>query len=101
MPGVGPGQRYGVPGRRRVGPRAGLRHNPAKLLLDPYARAIEGEVPWGPGVYGHVVDDGLRGDGDPRSDRDSAADMPRCVVVDDDVRLGRRPPAGRVAQRDA
>ena len=34
-----------------------MRHNPAQLLMDPYARAIEGEVRWGPSVYGHVVDD--------------------------------------------
>jgi glycogen operon protein len=45
-------------------PDQGLRHNPAKLLLDPYAKAIEGKVRWGPEVYGHVVDVRWHGDGE-------------------------------------
>ncbi|GGB85177.1 glycogen debranching protein [Knoellia flava TL1] len=83
VPDVGVGQRYGF----RVGgawdPEQGMRHNPAQLLMDPYARAIEGEVRWGPSVFGHVVDDEeWRGDGTAPSDTDSAPDMPRSVVVD-------------------
>jgi glycogen operon protein len=89
VPGVGVGQRYGF----RVGgpwdPEQGMRHNPAKLLMDPYARAIDGEVRWGPSVYGHVVDEhGWSGDGSTPSDSDSAPDMPRSVVVDDSFDWG-------------
>ena len=52
VPGVGPGQSYGY----RVGgpwdPARGLRCNPAKLLLDPYAKAVSGTVTFGPEVLG-------------------------------------------------
>ncbi len=83
VPGVRAGQRYGIRADGAWDPEAGLRHNPAKLLLDPYAKALEGDVRWGPAVYGHVVDDHWRGDGELRSDLDSRSDVPRCVVVDD------------------
>ncbi|WP_353950780.1 glycogen debranching protein GlgX [Knoellia sp. S7-12] len=83
VPDVTVGQRYGF----RVGgawdPEQGLRHNPNQLLMDPYARAIEGEVRWGPSVYGHVVDHTTwHGDGSAPSETDSAPDMPRSVVID-------------------
>ena len=80
---MGPGQRYNVRVAGEWSPDTGLRHNAAKLLLDPYARAVEGEVTWGPEVYGHVVDDAWHGDGELRSDLDSRGNVPRCVVVDD------------------
>lgn len=80
--GVGPGQRYGFRAHGPWSPEEGHRHNPAKLLMDPYARALEGTVTWGPEVFGHVVDQGWRGDGSSRDDRDSAAYVPRSVVVD-------------------
>ena len=72
-------------GQRRTGYRAdgpwdparGLRCNPAKLLLDPYARAITGEVHFGPEVLGYAV-----GEPDEASTLDSAAHVPRSVVVD-------------------
>ncbi len=95
IPGVGPGQRYGFRVYDSWDPSLGLRHNGAKLLLDPYAKAIEGEVQWGPAVYGHVVDDRWIGDGETLSELDSAPSMPRCVVIDDhfdwegDTALGR------------
>src|SRR5665647_571107 len=82
VPGLGAGQRYGV---RAVGPwlpEEGLRYNADKLLLDPCARAIEGQVTWRPEVFGHVVDAQLRGDPDIRDLRNSAAYVPRAVVVD-------------------
>lgn len=47
LPGIGPGQRYGYRVHGAWDPGAGLWCNPAKLLLDPYATAIEGEVIWG------------------------------------------------------
>ena len=81
---MGPGQRYNVRVAGEWSPDTGQRHNAAKLLLDPYARAVEGEVRWGPEVYGHVVDDAWHGDGELRSDLDSRGHVPRCVVVDDE-----------------
>ncbi|GAA4400341.1 glycogen debranching protein GlgX [Fodinibacter luteus] len=83
VPGVRAGQRYGVRVHGTWDPDQGLRHNPAKLLLDPYARAVEGEVRWGPEVHGHVVNKSWHGDGELRSDLDSRGHVPRCVVVDD------------------
>jgi isoamylase len=77
LPGVGPGQRYGYRVHGPWDPASGVRCNPAKLLLDPYALAIEGDVRWAPAVYGHVV--GLP---DTRDETDSAAFVPRSVVVD-------------------
>ena len=79
VPGVGPGQSYGY----RVGgpwdPARGLRCNPAKLLLDPYAKAISGTVSFGPEVLGQDVTD----PGKPSS-LDSSAHVPRSLVVDPD-----------------
>ena len=77
VPGVGPGQAYGY----RVGgpwhPSRGLRCNPAKLLLDPYAKAISGTVTFGPEVLGHDP-----ADPDAPSTLDSSAHVPRSLVVD-------------------
>jgi glycogen operon protein len=83
VPGLGAGARYGVRAYGPWEPAHGLRYNPAKLLLDPYARAIDGRVTWCPEVYGHVVDAHLQGDPDVQDTRDSAAYIPRAVVVDD------------------
>ena len=83
VPDVRPGQRYNLRVDGAWDPERGLRHNAAKLLLDPYARAIEGEVSWGPEVFGHVVDATWGGDGELPSALDSRAHVPRCVVVDD------------------
>jgi glycogen operon protein len=77
VPGVGPGQAYGY---RVTGPydlARGLRCNPAKLLIDPYARAVSGEVAFGPEVYGYAV-----GDPDVPSALDSAGNVQRSLVVD-------------------
>ena len=83
VPGVAAGQRYGFRAHGDWHPDQGLRHNPAKLLLDPYAKALDGKVRWGPEVYGHVVTKGWHGDGELISDLDSRANMPRGVVIDD------------------
>ena len=75
--GVGPGQLYAYRVYGRYEPQQGLRFNPSKLLIDPYAKAITGELRWGPEVYGYQP-----GSEDlVKSDLDSAACMPRCVVV--------------------
>jgi glycogen operon protein len=84
LPGVGPGQRYGLRADGPWRPAEGLRYNPAKVLLDPYARAVEGEVSWTPAVFAHGVDRRLKGDDLVRSNLDSAGAVPRCVVVDED-----------------
>src|SRR6476660_5217799 len=81
LPGVGPGQRYGLRADGAWRPADGLRYNPYTLLLDPYARAIEGDVRWTPEVFAHRVDARLRGDDVVRGSLDSAKSMPRCVVV--------------------
>jgi len=53
LPNVGPGQRYGYRVHGDYAPDRGARCNPRKLLLDPYARAIEGDVRWNRACYGY------------------------------------------------
>jgi glycogen operon protein len=77
LPDIGPGQLYGLRVHGPWDPAAGLRCNPAKLLLDPHATAVSGEVAWGEAVFGHRFDDPSA-----RNDQDSAAAMPKCVVTD-------------------
>jgi glycogen operon protein len=77
VPGVGAGQAYGYRATGPYDPGRGARCNPAKLLLDPYSLATRGEVRFGPEVLGHVPDDP-----DTPSTLDSAAHVPRSVVVD-------------------
>ncbi|GHB09892.1 glycogen debranching protein GlgX [Streptomyces termitum] len=76
LPGVMPGQRYGFRVHGPYAPERGLRCNPAKLLLDPYARAMSGSVDWGEAVYGYPF-----GRPDARSDLDSAPHTMTSVVV--------------------
>jgi glycogen operon protein len=77
LPEVGPGQYYAYRVHGAWDPHNGRRHNPAKLLIDPYAKAIEGEVRWKDrAVYAQ-----LAGEPDVRDDTDSAPYMPKCVVV--------------------
>ena len=75
LPEARPGQRYGFRVHGPWDPASGSRCNPAKLLLDPYARAIVGDVHWHPAVYGHVPEDPNRPD-----DQDSAPYVPRSVL---------------------
>ena len=56
LPDVGPGQRYGYRVHGEWNPSAGLVLNPCKLLLDPYARALEGTPRLGPEIFAHEVD---------------------------------------------
>ena len=78
LPGVGPGQAYGFRVHGPWAPAEGHRCNPAKLLLDPYAYAVSGEVKPGSAVLPYA--DGSEGDA--ISDEDSAPHMPRSIVVD-------------------
>ncbi|MET9676621.1 glycogen debranching protein GlgX [Streptomyces sp. NPDC006482] len=85
VPGIGAGQRYGYRVHGRWDPWTGARWNPAKLLLDPYARAVEGDFGLPPEVYGHVRDWPQQHVADTvRDDRDSAPYVPKGVVVQDD-----------------
>jgi glycogen operon protein len=82
VPGVGPGQLYGYRVHGPYAPHQGARFNPAKLLIDPYAKQIDGAVDWAAAnvlPYPPSVDP----DADLEIDEtDSAAAMPKCVVVD-------------------
>ncbi|MFD9244405.1 glycogen debranching protein GlgX [Streptomyces sp. NPDC059556] len=94
VPGVGAGQRYGYRVHGRWDPWTGARWNPAKLLLDPYARAVDGDFTLPPEVYGHVRDWPQQHVADTvRDERDSAPHVPKGVVVldDDDWSDDRRP----------
>jgi isoamylase len=77
VPGAGPGQAYGYRVDGPWDPARGLRCNPAKLLLDPYARAISGSVSFGPEVLGQDKADPAK-----PSMLDSAGHVPRSLVVD-------------------
>jgi len=80
LPDARPGQRYGYRVHGPYAPDAGHRFNPNKLLLDPYAKQIVGELKWAPHLFGYTI--GHR-DRDLSFDkRDSAAYMPRCAVID-------------------
>jgi isoamylase len=76
IPNIEPGQRYGYRVYGPNDPRAGQRCNPNKLLLDPYAKAIDGSFEWDQSLFGYNF-----GDPDSRNDDDSAAGMPKCVVI--------------------
>ena len=82
LPGVGPGQRYGYRVYGRYAPEEGHRFNPTKLLIDPYAKAIEGAVQWdAANVLPYTPDDTADADLEP-DDEDSAPAIPKSVVVD-------------------
>ena len=88
LPGVGPGQRYGYRVHGPYDPAAGHRCNPHKLLLDPYAKAIEGHVDWGQAVFSYPF-----GHPDRRNNSDSAPHVPRSVVINPYFEWNReRPP---------
>jgi|DEB0MinimDraft_3_1074331.scaffolds.fasta_scaffold00003_30 glycogen operon protein len=74
--GLAPGQAYGFRVDGPWDPANGARWNPAKLLMDPYARALDGEFRLDPAVFAHVGTDDLT-----RNDEDSAPYVPRSVAV--------------------
>jgi glycogen operon protein len=77
VPGLAPGQLYGYRVHGPFAPAQGHRFNDRKLLVDPYARAIAGQVLWDEALLGHDPADPDRPD-----PRDSAPFVPRCLVVD-------------------
>jgi glycogen operon protein len=76
LPGVEPGQRYGYRIHGPHDPAQGQRCNPNKLLLDPYAKAIDGKFEWAEAVFGYHFDDPSS-----RNDDDSGPYMPKSVVI--------------------
>ena len=89
LEGIEPGCRYGYRARGPFDPNAGLRCNPQKLLLDPYAKAGSGSVKWGQAPYGYP----LGGDDLGEDMTDSASSMPLAIVTDPAFEWGddRRP----------
>jgi len=86
LPDARPGQLYGYRMEGQYDPGNGHRFNAAKLLLDPYALAVTGQVSWSDSLYGYSIgDDAQDLSCDPR---DSAASMPKCVVVDSSFAWG-------------
>jgi isoamylase len=84
LPGVGPGQRYGFRVHGPYEPHAGHRFNPCKLLIDPYAKAIEGDVQWDAANALPYTPDPDNPDADLEpDDEDSAEAIPKSVVVDE------------------
>jgi isoamylase len=84
LPGIGPGQRYGFRVRGPYEPEHGHRFNPEKLLIDPYAKAIEGVVDWAhdANILPYVPNpDDQDADLEPDDEDDSAA-VPKSVVID-------------------
>ncbi|HEV2887718.1 MAG TPA: glycogen debranching protein GlgX [Jatrophihabitans sp.] len=74
--GIEPGQLYGYRVHGPYDPERGQRCNPSKLLLDPYSKAIHGHFDWDQSLFGYNF-----GDPDSRNDDDSAAQMPKSVVI--------------------
>jgi isoamylase len=75
LPGIGPGQRYGYRVHGPWAPARGQRCNPAKLLLDPYAKAIEGHADWRQACFPYTF-----GNEDEANTEDSAPYVPKSVV---------------------
>jgi isoamylase len=93
LPDIAPGQIYGYRVHGPYDPARGHRFNHHKLLLDPYAKALHGEIVWNDALYGYTV-------GDSRGDlsfdlRDSARFMPKCVVIDPGTITSRSTPPQR------
>ena len=90
LPEARPGQLYGYRVHGPYSPAEGQRFNPAKLLLDPYARSIAGPIRWSDALFGYTI-------GHPDADlsldeRDSAEGLPKCVVVDPAFSWGKDAP---------
>ncbi|MGH9892017.1 MAG: alpha-amylase family glycosyl hydrolase, partial [bacterium] len=80
LPEARPGQLYGYRVHGSYEPTQGHRFNAAKLLLDPYAKAVAGTIRWSDALFGYIV-------GHPEADlskdeRDSAEGLAKCVVID-------------------
>lgn len=87
LPDARPGDLYGYRVHGPYAPEQGHRFNPNKLLLDPYAKSIFGELTWADELFGYTIG---HPDGDLSFDeRDSAPFMPRCQIIDPAFTWGR------------
>ncbi|MEP6808738.1 MAG: glycogen debranching protein GlgX [Chthoniobacterales bacterium] len=94
LPDVRPGQLYGYRVYGPYEPNRGMRFNRSKLLLDPYAKAIAGQIHWADEMFGYVV--GGESEDLACDFRDDAWGMPKAVVIDNsfdwgDVKAPRTP----------
>lgn len=80
LPGIKTGQYYGYRVYGPYEPAKGLRFNPSKLLLDPYAKAIAGEVDWSDKMFAYVM--GNPNEDQVRDFRNDGPGIPKCIVVD-------------------
>ena len=76
LPAIRPGQRYGYRVHGPFDPRRGSRCSPSKLLLDPYAKAVEGDLTWDEALFDYQWSDSRR-----RNTADSAPFMPKNIVI--------------------
>ena len=92
LAGIRPGQRYGYRVYGPWKPEQGWRFNPAKILIDPYAHLLDGELTYVPEIFGHRSDDAL-GNGDVtfQDDRNSLGFVPLSVVTSHGPRIIHRP----------
>jgi glycogen operon protein len=92
LPDARPGTLYGYRVHGPYDPENGHRHNPNKLVLDPYAKSTVGDLQWDHACFGYTI--GAEGDDLTFDQRDSAPFMPKCRVIDPAFTWGReRPPA--------
>jgi isoamylase len=91
LPEVRPGQLYGYRVHGPYEPAAGHRFNPAKLLIDPYAKAVSGRIEWSDAMFGYRREDP---EADlSKDDRNNAGNMPKSVVIEQAFSWGDdRPP---------
>ncbi|MCD9017842.1 glycogen debranching protein GlgX [Parachryseolinea silvisoli] len=91
IPDAKPGQLYGYRVHGPYDPAAGHRFNPAKLLIDPYAKAIAGKIEWSDALFGYET--GNEAEDLSMSETDSAPFLPKCVVINPEFDWeGDRPP---------
>jgi glycogen operon protein len=82
LPDVRPGQLYGFRAHGPYAPLEGHRFNPAKLLLDPYAKAISGTIRWSDALSGYSMDPPIEKRDLVPDGADSAGGLPKSVVVE-------------------
>jgi isoamylase len=97
LPGVGPGQLYGYRVHGPHDPSHGQRFNPAKLLIDPYAKALAGAVDWDAPVFGYPL--GARGADLTFDSQDDGHGVPKGVVIDPAFDWGDDAPPGTPLHR--
>ena len=85
LPGARPGTVYGLRAHGRYQPQDGQRFNPAKLLLDPYAKKLLGQFRWSEALLGYRAHSNRLDLSQDR--RDSASAMPKCIVIDESCSL--------------